>query len=204
MKRWFAFALVLLASFATHADDGLGDTIMVYGQPDQSTPGWAIITGIPQGWRADCCTYAQAIGVNLLLYRGDWTGEPDRVIVLNVWPGRLPSLEAELKADRKRYLARDPAAKAGSFPVRHRTMQCTATIYQGTDHVDDAVVFCDPGKATGIRLSWSMSFADSDPTRQALLDNFMRVVVAARYMHYKRGAAPAPPSSAARSPVAKR
>jgi hypothetical protein len=174
---------------ATTAAAAAHQPVAASGAADGHTPGWTIRTVAPSGWTADCCTYARAIGVDFVLYQGDWTGEPDRVMVLNVWPRALPSLDAELQADRKHFLARDPAAKVGSFAIRHRTMQCAATVFQGTDHIDDAVVFCDPGKASGIRLSWSMSFADSDPTRAALLDAFMHVVVAARY---ERAAAPAP------------
>jgi hypothetical protein len=53
----------------------------------------------------DCCTYASAIGVNYVLYQGDWTGKPDRVIVLNVWPSKLPSLDVELQDDQQALLA---------------------------------------------------------------------------------------------------
>lgn len=155
------------------------------GAPDGRAPGWTIRSTAPSGWTADCCTYARAIGVDFVLYQGDWTGEPNRVMVLNVWPRELPSLAAEQQADTKHFLARDPAARVGSFPVRHRSMACLANVFQGTDHVDDVVVFCDPGKASGIRLSWSVSFADRDPRRAALLDAFMQVVIATRY---QRGA----------------
>ena len=63
-------------------------------------------------------------------------------------------------------------------------MPCQATVYEGSDHVDDVVAFCDPGKASGVRLSWSMSFNDGGPRQRALLDDFMRVVVASHYRHY--------------------
>ncbi len=119
------------------------------------------------------------------MYQGEWTGKPERVIVLNVWPRKLASLDAELDVDRKQYLQRDPAAKMGHFPVRHRSMRCSAAVYEGTDQFDDVVVFCDPGRATGIRLSWSMTIADADPQRRALLDMFMRVVVNASYLRYE-------------------
>ena len=59
-----------------------------------------------------------------------------------------------------------------------------AVLYQGSDHIDDAVVFCDPGAASGIRLSWSMSFADADPAQRPLLDAFMQVATDARYERY--------------------
>ena len=55
--------------------------------------------------------YAKAIGVNLVMYKGEWTGEPERVMVLNVWNAKLSSLEAELQDDRHHYLERDPAGK---------------------------------------------------------------------------------------------
>jgi hypothetical protein len=184
-----ASAAIAHATPASTAGPTAPQPVAARGAADGHTPGWTIRTAAPAGWTADCCTYARAIGVDFVLYQGEWTGEPNRVMVLNVWPRTLPSLAAEAAADRKRYLARDAAAKVASFAVRHRTMQCAATVFQGADHIDDAVVFCDPGKASGIRLSWSMSFADSDPTRAALLDAFMHVVVAARY---GRAAAQAP------------
>jgi hypothetical protein len=171
--------LLLLASVALAAD-APGDAV-ARGKPDGDVPGWILQAPAPAGWTADCCTYARAIGVNLLIYRGEWTGEPYRVMVLNVWPRKLASLDAELQADRKHYLQRDPAAKVGRFPVGHRGMPCEALVFESSDQVDDAVVFCDPGKASGIRLSWSMSFKDADPQRAALLGDFMRVVVGSRY-----------------------
>jgi len=65
--------------------------------------------------------------------------------------------------------------------VRHPTMPCEASVYRGSDRIDDVLVFCDPGAASGVRLSWSMAFDDADPLRRALLDDFMRVVVASRW-----------------------
>ena len=90
-------------------------------------------------------------------------------------------MAAEVQADRKRYLDLDPAGKTASFAVRHPGMACEASVYQGSDHVDDVLVFCDPGRASGIRLSWSMAFDHGDPARRALLDAFMQVVMASRY-----------------------
>ena len=119
-----------------------------------------------------------------MLYQGEWTGKPQRVMVLNVSPRKLPSLAAEVQADRKSYRQHDPAVKVSGFVVRQRAMPCEATVYQGSDHVDDVVVFCDPGQASGIRLSWSMSFDDGDASRRRLLDDFMQVVVASRYLAY--------------------
>jgi hypothetical protein len=174
-----------------------GPSVSASGAADGTTPGWIIHADAPAGWTADCCTYARAIGVNFVLYQGEWSGEPNRVMVLNVWPRKLPTLDAELQADRKHYLARDPAAKVGSFPFRHRSMQCGANVFEGTDHIDDVVVFCDPGRASGIRLSWSMSFADNDPTRGPLLDAFMRVVVSARYEQARDAGHAASPQEAA-------
>lgn len=185
MRRALALALALVFSGSVYA--AATDTA-AQGPPDGKAPGWIIHTQAPAGWTADCCTYARAIGVNLVIYRGEWTGEPDRVMVLNVWPRKLASLQAELDADRKHYLERDPAAKVARFAVRQRDMPCEAQVFEGTDHVDDAVVFCDPGAAAGIRLSWSVSFKDADPQRAGLLEDFMRVVVASRYQ--RQGATP--------------
>lgn len=174
-----AWLLLLVAGQAAGAQashEGLA-----HGASDGHTPAWTIDAATPAGWTRDCCLYARAIGVDAVLYQGEWSGEPQRVMVLNVWPDKLPTLAAEVAADRERFLQRDPAAKVDSFAVRHRTMQCQATVYQGTDHVDDVVVFCDPGQAAGVRLSWSMAMAADDSTRRALLDDFMQVVVASRY-----------------------
>lgn len=156
------------------------DNILAHGTRDGTAPAWAVTAATPAGWTRDCCTYARAIGVDAVLYQGEWSGKPQRVMVLNVTPRKLPTLTAEVQADRKRYLQHDPAGKVSVIAVRHQAMPCEASVYQGSDHVDDVVVFCDPGQASGIRLSWSMAFDDADPSRRALLDDFMRVVVATR------------------------
>lgn len=46
------------------------------------------------------------------------------------------------------------------------------------------VVFCDPGKKSGIRYSWSMTVSATDPDRQALIDAFKQVVRDSVYMVY--------------------
>lgn len=184
---WLVVALcgwATLAQAATPMDD-----VLARGARDGNAPAWAISVATPAGWTRDCCTYARAIGVNAVLYQGEWSGKPQRVMVLNVWPRELGTLADEVQADRKRYLQHDPAGKTSTFVVRHPAMPCEASVYEGSDHVDDVLVFCDPGAASGVRLSWSMAFDDADPARQALLDDFMRVVVASRWM--KDTAAPA-------------
>ncbi|HEV2621000.1 MAG TPA: hypothetical protein VGU65_02780 [Frateuria sp.] len=186
MRRGLAALVWLLSASVIHAAGRPADEVTAQGKPDGKVPGWTIHARAPAGWTADCCTYARGIGVDLVIYQGEWTGEPVGVMVLNVWPRKLPSLEAELDADRKHYLQLDPLAKASRFPVRHRSMACEALVFLGSDRVDDAVVFCDPGQASGIRLSWSLSFPDNDPRRAELLDEFMRVVVGSTY---QRGAA---------------
>ena len=177
---WFV-ALLAVAGLAQASPP---DHVLAHGARDGAVPAWAIALESPAGWTRDCCTYAKAIGVNAVLYRGEWTGKPQRVMVLNVWPRKLPSLAAEVQADRKTYLETDPLGKTSSFVVHHPDMPCKASVYQGSDHIDDVLVFCDPGQASGIRLSWSMSFNDNDPTRRALIDTFMRVVVASHYQRY--------------------
>lgn len=179
-----AIWLVALLAVAASAQASLPDNLLALGARDGKAPAWAIAVDTPAGWTRDCCTYARAIGVNAVLYQGEWTGKPQRVMVLNVWPSKLSDLAAELQADRKRYLELDPAGKTSSFAVRHPDMSCEASVYEGSDHVDDVLVFCDPGEASGIRLSWSMSFDDNDPSRRALLDAFMRVVVASHYVRH--------------------
>jgi len=179
VRRLFAILLLVFAGAAIGAD--VPGDVVAQGKPDGAIPGWTIHAPAPAGWTADCCTYARAIGVDAVIYRGEWTGEPYGVMVLNVWPRKLASLDAELEADRKRYLQRDPAARVGRFPVRHHGMPCGALVFRGSDQVDDVVVFCEPAKASGIRLSWSMSFKDGDAHRAALLDAFMRTAVGTRY-----------------------
>lgn len=158
------------------------DNVLAQGARDGKVPAWTVAVTTPVGWTRDCCTYARAIGVDAVLYQGEWSGKPQRVMVLNVSPRKLPTLAAEVQADRKRYLQHDPKGTASSFSVRHPAMPCEATVYEGSDHVDDVVAFCDPGKASGVRLSWSMAFDATDPSRRALLDAFMQVVVASRYV----------------------
>jgi hypothetical protein len=187
-RRSRAWLLPMLCAFAAAAWAGVAPVVpgdvLAHGAREGDVPAWAISATTPAGWTRDCCTYARAIGVDAVLYQGEWTGKPQRVMVLNVWPRKLATLQAELDADRKHYLQRDPVAKTRSFPVPHAAMPCRATVYEGSDRVDDVVAFCDPGKGSGIRLSWSMSFDDGDPRLRPLLDDFMRVVVAS---HYLRG-----------------
>ena len=179
---WVVFCASLLLGPIAMAATAAGDRpVEVHGARDGTIPAWTITTLAPAGWQDDCCTYAAFIGVNFVIYAGQWTGKPQRVMVLNVWPRKLPSLQAEVQADRKRYLQRDPAGKADDLVLRQPTMACSGTVYRGSDKVDDVVVFCDPGRVSGIRLSWSLTFDDGDSGRRALLDKFMRVVVASRY-----------------------
>lgn len=179
---WVVFGLLLLLGPLAMAAAPAGDRqVEVHGARDGTIPAWTITTLAPAGWQGDCCTYAALIGVNFVMYAGEWTGKPQRVMVLNVWPRKLSSPQAEVRVDRKRYLQRDPAGKVDDIVLHHRAMACSGTVYRGSDKVDDAVVFCDPGRASGIRFSWSLSFDDADGGRRALLDKFMRVVVASRY-----------------------
>jgi hypothetical protein len=176
--------LMLTARLAVAHATASTDEVLAHGAADAGAPAWAVAAATPPGWTRDCCTYARAIGVDAVLYQGEWSGKPQRVMVLNVTARKLPTLAAEVQADRKRYLQRDPGGKVGGFMVRNPSMPCEATVYQGSDHIDDVVVFCDPGKTSGVRLSWSMAMAAGDPTRRTLLDDFMRTVVASRYQHY--------------------
>lgn len=184
-------ALLLVASAPlAYAKDT--QAVMVYGKADGKAPGWAITTSVPQGWNNDCCTYAAAIGVNLVLYQGEWSGKPERVMVLNVWPSKFPTLAAEMQDDRQHYLQSDPRGKVDAFSVANpRSISCEGVLYHGSDHIDDAVVFCDPGERSGIRYSWSMTLNANDPKRQALLDAFKQVVQHSSYMTYVQGSTPA-------------
>ena len=178
-RMWMLLALLFFVGAATAATPA--DDMLAHGARDGAAPAWSIAVATPDGWTRDCCMYARAIGVDAVLYKGEWTGKPQRVMVLNVWPQKLPTMAAEIEADHKRYLQLDPAGKVSGFAVQHRSMICEATVYQGSDHIDDVLVFCDPGEASGVRLSWSMTVNDNDPQRRALLDDFMQVVVATRY-----------------------
>lgn len=185
--RWMAVLLLGVLAAQAYGKNTDAHTVMVYG--GQDAPGWAITTELPSGWNKDCCTYAKAIGVNLVLYQGEWTGKPERVMVLNVWPARLPTLAAEVDEDRQHYLQSDTHGKADAFLVANpRVITCQGVLYRGSDHIDDAVVFCDPGKASGVRYSWSMTVSETDPNRQALLATFKRVVEQSVYMKYEKPA----------------
>ncbi|HKR76030.1 MAG TPA: hypothetical protein VJR95_05155 [Rhodanobacter sp.] len=185
-------ALLLLVLFSAGAA-AKGDDVLAHGMRDGKAPAWAVVVASPVGWTRDCCMYARAIGVDAVLYQGEWTGKPERVMVLNVWPRKLATLADELAADRKQYLQRDPASKSTAITIRNPHMPCQGVLHQGSDHVDDMVVFCDPGEASGIRLSWSMSFADGDAARRPLLDAFMQVATDARYQRYIAPSAPKQP-----------
>jgi hypothetical protein len=190
---WRLLFVLLVGTLApsVFASEAGGQGVIVYGKADGKAPGWAIKTDLPNGWTNDCCTYAAAIGVNLVLYQGQWTGKPERVMVLNVWPAKLPTLATELQDDRQHYLQSDPHGKADGFQVRSpHAIACQGVLYQGSDHVDDVVVFCDPGEASGIRYSWSMTIRADDPNRQALIDTFKQVVQHSSYMTYVQGATP--------------
>jgi len=179
-------ALALLSCAAAAVTPATADGTLAQGARDGDVPAWTILAATPAGWTRDCCTYARAIGVDAVLYRGEWSGEPQRVMVLNVWPRALPSLDDDVQADRQRYRQHDPAGKVDGFVVRHPSMRCEASIYQGSDRIDDVLVFCEPPASSGVRLSWSMTLDADDASRRALLDDFMRVVVGTRY---KPGAA---------------
>ena len=167
--------------------------VLAHGVRDGAAPAWAIAVASPPGWTRDCCTYARAIGVDAVLYQGEWTGRPERVMVLNVWPRKLATLADEVAADRKQYLQRDPASRSTGITIHNPHMPCQGVLHQGGDHIDDMVVFCDPGEASGIRLSWSMSFADNDAGQRPLLDAFMRVASDASYQRYVAPSAPKKP-----------
>jgi hypothetical protein len=183
MKRWcWGLVLWLVVSMAQAAGNPGDKSATVSGPADRDIPGWTISTVSPDGWTQDCCMYAKAIGVNLVLYKGDWTGDPERVMVLNVWTAKLSSLEAELQDDRHHYLDRDPSGKVSTFAIDNKSVPCRGVLYEGTDHKDDAVVFCDPGLASGIRFSWSMTLLHDDAQKQDLLALFRRVAEQTRYM----------------------
>ena len=167
-----------------------GHTVIAYGRAGKHLPGWGLVSSLPAGWTADCCDHARWVGVPLVLYRGDWTGKPEGVIVLNVWLAGSKALHADVVEDRGKYLKRD--AKATITPLKFGTpkgMACHGLMYRGSDRVDDAVVFCDPGKRTGIHYSWSNSVDQADPARAQLLHAFRQVVADTIYMRYTPGKA---------------
>ena len=181
MTRFSCALGLALVCAVVQASGATPQRLVASGKADGAVPAWTITAEAPAGWTADCCTYARAIGVDAVLYRGEWSGKPDRVMVLNVWPAKLASLDAELQADRKRYLQRDPAAKVERLDIAQPQMVCMANVFEGTDRLDDIVVFCDPGKASGIRLSWSMTLADGDTLRRPLLAALMGVIGTTAY-----------------------
>lgn len=187
VRLWLASLLWLLAGASQATATADPHRALASGKADGGVPGWTLEARAPRGWTADCCTYARAIGVDEVLYRGEWTGEPNRVMVLNVWPAKLATLDDELQADARRYHQLDPAGKQQRITLAHAPMPCEANVYQGSDRLDDVVMFCDPGKASGIRLSWSMTLAANEADRRALLDAFMQVV---RSTRYRRGYTP--------------
>jgi hypothetical protein len=172
---------MLMVAGAAMAAAPADTSVQAQGAADGNVPAWTISTAAPTGWTRDCCTYAKAIGVNYVLYQGEWTGKPERVMVLNVWPSKLATLDDELNDDRKHYLQNDPKGSATAFTVSNPHMACRGVLYAGSDHLDDVVVFCDPGKQAAIRYSWSMTVAAADPTRAQLLDAFKHVVERSSY-----------------------
>ncbi|MBD8897610.1 hypothetical protein [Rhodanobacter sp. DHG33] len=182
VRRLLALILLVSCTFAAAAQTG--DDMLAHGARDGDAPAWAIAVASPPGWTRDCCMYAKAIGVDAVLYQGEWTGKPERVMVLNTWSRKLATLADEVAADRKQYLQRDARGKATDLRIDNPHMPCAGVLYQGGDRIDDVVVFCDPGQASGIRLSWSMSFADGDAAQKALLEAFMQVATNARYERY--------------------
>ena len=192
MRRlhWLFTGLLLCAGAAVAAAPA-DNVVEAHGPADGSAPAWSITTTAPAGWTKDCCTYASAIGVNYVLYQGEWTGKPDRVMVLNVWPAKLSSLDDELQDDRKHYLQTDPAGKVAEFPISNPHMPCKGVTYTGSDHVDDVVIFCDPGKDAGIRYSWSMTIGQGDPQMKTVIDAFKQVVEHSRYAKYVPASSPA-------------
>jgi len=181
MTRMLGMLLLLFSSLAQAETPADSQLVSAHGNADGKIPAWSIKTRAPDGWTPDCCTYAKAIGVDFVIYQGEWSGNPDRVMVLNVWPRKLPSLAAEWKADQANYLKKDPKGKVDLFPVTLKAMACHGMLYQGSDHIDDAVVFCDPGKASGIRFSWSMTVAAKDAQRQQVTALFQQVVEKSLY-----------------------
>lgn len=182
MRRWLAWMLFVVCTCPMVAQ--AGDDMLAQGVRDGEAPAWVIAVTSPPGWIRDCRMYAKAIGVDAVLYRGEWTGKPERVMVLNTWSRKLATLADEVAADRKQYLQRDAKGSATDLRIANPHMSCASVLYQGSDRIDDVVVFCDPGQASGIRLSWSMSFAAGDATQRALLDAFMQVATNARYERY--------------------
>jgi hypothetical protein len=186
----WAAALWLCGLCGVHAaepppDAAAAGGVIVYGQAGGGTGrGWAISASVPAGWVADCCNHAKAIGVNLALFQGPWTGKPDGVILLTVWPVKRPTLQADMDADLAHYRKTHPAVITEPLAVSNSRMTCQGVfyLYHASGHADDVAAFCDPGTATGIRLSWSMSVASNDPRREALLTAFRQVVGDARYM----------------------
>lgn len=192
--RSCVIAVVLLGlacASAAMADPPAGHTVIAYGRAGKHLPGWSLASSLPKGWTSDCCDHARWVGVPLVLYRGDWTGKPEGVIVLNVWLADGKALRADVAEDRRKYLKRDAAATTAPLAFdTPRGMACRGLAYHGSDRVDDAVVFCDPGKHTGIHYSWSIGVSRANPERARLLADFRQVVADTVYTRYIPGKSP--------------
>ncbi|KGI76917.1 hypothetical protein [Oleiagrimonas soli] len=186
------FALLLgLCATAAQAASPTGKSAVAYGRAGDKWPGWSIVTDVPAGWTADCCDHARWVGVPMVIYRGEWTGKPEGVMVLNVWLSDGKTLGQDLDKDRSEYLRRDPKATVAVLSAPEpKGVTCVGVRYRGSDRVEDAVVFCDPGKRTGIHYSWSISIGAKDPQRAAKLTAFERVVTHSRYLRYDPASGP--------------
>ena len=163
--------------------------VMVYGngRADHAMPPWSITAPKPDGWTADCCGYAKNLHVNLVMYAGQWTGKPERVMILTTWPANAQLLDDVLKSDQEDYLKKNPAGKVVPFPIANKGgLTCRGQMYAGLEgKLDDFVVFCQPqDKSSGLQLSWSMQLAGDDPSRQQILAWFKQVVEGSSYAPY--------------------
>ncbi|GAB3024560.1 MULTISPECIES: hypothetical protein [Oleiagrimonas] len=191
------FALLLgLCAVSAQAAPASGKSAVAYGRAGDKWPGWSIVTDVPSGWTADCCDHARWVGVPMVIYRGDWTGKPEGVMVLNVWLSHGQTLEQDLDKDRDEYRRRDPKATIAALSMpTPRGVTCSGVRYHGSDGVEDAVMFCDPGQRTGIHYSWSISIGEKNPQRAATLNAFAQVVAHSRYLRYDPASGPPPAES---------
>jgi hypothetical protein len=165
------FALLGGTALAASGDEGSGT--IVYGD------GWAFVVNVPAGWEFDCCKLATRHDSQLLVFPHGWNGaDPDRVMLLHVWHSVRPTVDADWDADAQAYRQRFPDVHVEDFAATKKSLHCRSTVYTGSDHVRDYVVFCDPGNNLDFRFSWSMMLRDTD-VDVAAAEAALRSVVAA-------------------------
>ena len=179
-------ALACVASSAAAQSTGSG-TIVYGGDPSD---GWAFTVSAPPGWKLDCCERTQDLDANLLVFPENWNGkDPDRVMVLTVWPKERADVDADWQADAIDYFAHFPGLTSITYDTQVQDAACVSASYSSADHISDHVVFCDPGSDWHYRFAWSMSLRASSATA-ATEAAFRETVASTSPMHMHISAQP--------------